>query len=1139
MKNTLLAKTLRGGGLKESSFNSKKIVLSLATISFLASYANATSGSTDACPETSTSTRSDSGSTTYNKTLSSNCTQGITIPNTISNVTLTIESNGTLQPGSGNSITLKGSNSTNRTLEKLINQGTIKGKIGIENESGFTGTITVKTFENKKTIDGHIYMGIWQGNGGTISIENFNNEGTITMTTMPNNHNDGVIYFEGTTHIKTFHNKQNGTIEGKGGINSISLKAQGNKTPTLENFINEGFIKGKIEIKNHHNGSFNGTITVGTFENKGTIDGDIYMGIETWGNNNIINNGTTSIENFNNEGIITSNNNDGGVYFQGDTRIKTFKNTGTIDGKTGQGVRFKGKGINIFENKNNGLRHAQVEGGIHINTFENTGFISGSGDNNQDMLFYSGGGVVMSGGTIETFKNSGTIQSTGTTNDPAGVKLNYAKVKTFENTNTGFISGTIGVLTTNGTIDNFINKGTIESKSEAAIKIRTSYSDISTITHFINEGTIKSASDGVLIESGNKIETLINKGTIESKSNGISFYDNGPGSSPDKTHLGKIILEKGSSIKAEKNGINIDHETARSIRVGGIEVQKGASVSGDEAGIVNERIIGDDDKKGGIIISGEVSGRIAGILNKGKGSIAGSIVVENGGKLDSIINDEGATIGRGITHNGEGDLVILSRGLVGKDDKGNTVTNNSGSVTIKDWVVSTNEEGKLRTVVIGGTKTDDVKVNSITVDQSNVDLNELNDIKNIISGVSTNNIADSVKTNGGGEISLSFDPLSGRLSTDVQLNASIAGANFRSSLATASKRATFIDNVMANAMQSFSLDSSGKSQKIALSEKGNLYADASDYIASDYIKNDYIKNDYIKNDYIKNDYIKSDLTQANYGLNKEHALFILPYLSSQSVELSLNEESKGHTKGTIIGYSTLKDSGIYGVYAGYEDTKMDSTYFDVNNISYYTGLKYFNTLFTTAKGQEVYIKAQAQAALIKNDFTKRIGKNEAKAKAHSYTYGINTALGMNFIADKNIFSPEAGFAYEGSYTEAFSMQDTRGRATVQGGERTYANHLNLFSTKTSFTWFRDWLPNLKTSVELGAKFNINPKVKARARFGNMKVNDEFHLPRVRKFASTSLIVPVNEAFYFSLNYNGMFDEKGNTHTGFAQFNYLW
>ncbi|SUW97077.1 autotransporter beta-domain-containing protein [Campylobacter jejuni subsp. doylei] len=1065
MKNTSLVKTL-GGGVKEYSFNSKKIVLSLATISFLASYANATDTS-NACP--TTSARSGSGSNkNYTISSGSNCS-GITLTNSQTS-TLTITNEGTIEASdyttsSSFAIGLTPSGNTSPTLENFNNQGTIKGKIKIENSNGFTGTITVGTFENKSggTIDGDIYMGLWNGSG-TISIENFNNAGTISGKSR----NEKGVHFEAQNgakvHIQTFKNS------------------------------------GSIESKDRQGVWFQGNVHVETFHNTGTISGGGKYSLDLNNNNN-----------------ADSRKGGGGVVMTQGT-IDTFKNSGTIESKDTQGVYFQGKG------------NAKV----HVKTFENTntGFISGSADGNFDREgqgFFSGGGVVMTQGTIDIFKNSGTIQSTGTTikHNPAGVKLIQATVKTFENTNTGLISGLIGILVTGGTIETFKNSGTIESTSQggrgAAIKIQTENNNPFSIAHFTNEGTIKSASDGVLIESGNKIETLINKGTIESKSNGISFYDNGPGSSPDKTHLGKIILEKGSSIKAEKNGINIDHETARSIRVGGIEVQKGASVSGDEAGIVNERIIGDDDKKGGIIISGEVSGRIAGILNKGKGSIAGSIVVENGGKLDSIINDEGATIGRGITHNGEGDLVILSRGLVGKDDKGNTVTNNSGSVTIKDWVVSTNEEGKLRTVVIGGTKTDDVKVNSITVDQSNVDLNELNDIKNIISGVSTNNIADSVKTNGGGEISLSFDPLSGRLSTDVQLNASIAGASFRSSLATASRRATFIDNVMANAMQSFSLGSD-KAQKIALSEKGNLYADASDYI---------------KNDSIMNDYIKSDLTQANYGLNKEHALFILPYLSSQSVELSLNEESKGHTKGTIIGYSTLKDSGIYGVYAGYEDKKMDSTYFDVNNISYYTGLKYFNTLFTTAKGQEVYIKAQVQAALIKNDFTKRIGKNEAKAKAHSYTYGINTALGMNFIADKNIFSPEAGFAYEGSYTEAFSMQDTRGQATVKGGERTYANHLNLFSTKTSFTWFRDWLPYLKTSVELGAKFNVNPKVKARARFGNMKVNDEFHLPRVRKFASTSLIVPVNEAFYFSLNYNGMFDEKGNTHTGFAQFNYLW
>ncbi|HEF7860237.1 TPA: hypothetical protein SBB50_001831, partial [Campylobacter jejuni] len=294
--------------------------------------------------------------------------------------------------------------------------------------------------------------------------------------------------------------------------------------------------------------------------------------------------------------------------------------------------------------------------------------------------------------------------------------------------------------------------------------------------------------------------------------------------------------------------------------------------------------------------------------------ISGSITNNSDNKLE-ISNGEGATIGGGITNNGNADLVISNQGSVGKDDHGNTVTNNgSGSVGIKDWVVSTDKDtGKLDTVVVGGSGKDNVKVENITVDQGNVNLDELGNINNIISGVNQGNIGN-IGTNGGGEISLSYDPLTGKLTTDFNLNASISGATFRSLISTTSRRSTFIDNVMGNSMQTFALASSSKSQSIAMSEKGNLYADASDYI-------------------------KSDLNNGSYGSNKEHSLFILPYTSSQNVELSLNEESKGHTKGTIIGYSTLKDSGIYGVYAGYEDTKMGSTYFDINNRTYYAGLK--------------------------------------------------------------------------------------------------------------------------------------------------------------------------------------------------------
>lgn len=648
-----------------------------------------------------------------------------------------------------------------------------------------------------------------------------------------------------------------------------------------------------------------------------------------------------------------------------------------------------------------------------------------------------------------------------------GVAIN-TKIDTF--TNNGFINSpgsgqwNNGIwISSNATIEKLVNNGTIKG-GHSAIMVTSQH--IKTVE---NTGIIHAEGEwgsSILLEYGGFIEHIINTGTISSNNVGIgSAYG----------VFGTLTIKDGGQVYAKYTAIGV----GRSQTLGDLYID-GRSNNGTVSGIYSE--------EHGILL--ENNSQTQKIELKNGGIIKG--------KIDGIRLINSASLSGEMILSGEGSRVEGGRG-VGILNRSGKI---EGSITIKDGAV-----------VIGGSGAFNVKVENITVDQSNVDLEELNDINNIISGVNQNNIGN-IGTNGSGEISLSYDPITGKLTTDFNLNASISGATFRSLISTTSRRSTFIDNVMGNSMQSFALASSSKSQSIAMSEKGNLYADASDYI-------------------------KSDLNNGSYGSNKEHSLFILPYTSSQNVELSLNEESKGHTKGTIIGYSTLKDSGIYGVYAGYEDTKMGSTYFDINNRTYYAGLKYFNTLFTTEKDQEVYIKAQGKAALIKNDLTKKIGNNEAKAEPNSYAYGVNTALGMNFISNKDIFSPEIGLAYEGGYTEAFSMKDTIGQATVKGGERTYANYLNLFSTKTSLTWFRDWLPNLKTSVELGAKFNINPKVEAEARFGNIKVSDEFDLPRVQKFVSTSFIVPVNEAFYFSLSYNGMFDKDGNTHTGFAQFNYLW
>ncbi|EOV9531359.1 hypothetical protein ACN5N2_000116 [Campylobacter jejuni] len=1115
MNKTALTKTYTKD-IQNSCLNSKKIVLSLATISFLASCTHAT-----LTPEIKT----------YEET------------------------NRHAKARSG----LQSRNSNNETINNLQ-------------------TLT-------KTIS---------GTGNTLVIES---SGTITIS------NDGqqAVNFQPNSSTSTFLNK--GTLIGGNNTASVQLGANGNNGVNIETFDNQGIIgngSSKFGVTVWGGGKDNPKSIINNFSNSGTIHSNtgesIYFGnakISSFANSGTIKSKQgagvnisqgTSIENFNNTGTIEGKKD--GIQINTNANVKTLKNTGTIQGFSAP-IRSSGGTIETLTNEGTMKGESigiYMSGGL-VKTLINKGTI-----NQNNSATWAAGIKLQNNSTIENIINTGSIRS-----NAFGISVTGGKFGTLTIKDGGMVYGkysaigvgqsqTLGDLYIDGSsskiygeengiaLDANSRTQKIELKNGGIIKgkihgIRLDNgASLSGEMILSGEGSrVEGGSGAGILNRSGKIEgsiTIKDGATVTATSNhAIANYRSG-------SITGGITVS-GKNTKLQGNISNIGNASIGS----DIKIEDGAKVEG---GLVNQ---GNGSISGSVQVSG--GGSIDSITNEGNGAISGSITVDKDSKLDSITNtstsstgisgsitnnsdnkleisnsgniggkiestgsadmvisnsnggtisggisssgsgstsisnSQGSTINNGITVSGSAQVEISNQGSVGKDENGNTVTNNgSGSVGIKDWLVSTDKNtGKLNTVVIGGSGKDNVKVENITVDQSNVDLEELNDINNIISGVNQNNIGN-IGTNGSGEISLSYDPITGKLTTDFNLNASISGATFRSLISTTSRRSTFIDNVMGNSMQSFALASSSKSQSIAMSEKGNLYADASDYI-------------------------KSDLNNGSYGSNKEHSLFILPYTSSQNVELSLNEESKGHTKGTIIGYSTLKDSGIYGVYAGYEDTKMGSTYFDINNRTYYAGLKYFNTLFTTEKGQEVYIKAQGKAALIKNDLTEKIGNNEAKAEPNSYAYGVNTALGMNFISNKDIFSPEIGLAYEGGYTEAFSMKDTIGQATVKGGERTYANYLNLFSTKTSLTWFRDWLPNLKTSVELGAKFNINPKVEAEARFGNIKVSDEFDLPRVQKFVSTSFIVPVNEAFYFSLNYNGMFDKDGNTHTGFAQFNYLW
>lgn len=1001
MNKTALTKTYTKD-IQNSCLNSKKIVLSLAAISFSASCTHATLTPEIETYEEATNrhTKARSGlqsRNSNNETINDSQTSTKTISDTGN--TLVIESSGTITISNGGQQAVNFTQGSSTST--FLNKGTLIGgnnaasvRLGVSRNNG----VTIETFNNQGIIgNGSSKFGVtvWGNSNNKSTINNFTNSGTIYSNTGES------IYF-GNANISSFANS--GTIKSKQGA-GVNI-SQGT---SIENFNNTGTIEGKkdgIQINTNAN--------VKTLKNTGTIQG-FSAPIRSSGG---------TIETLTNEGTMKGESI--GIYMSGGL-VKTLINKGTINQNNSAtwaaGIKLQNNStieniINTGSIRSNAFGISVTGGKFGTLTIKDGGMVYGK---------YSAIGVGQSQTLGDLYIDGSSSKIYGEEN---GIALDAnSRTQKIELKNGGIIKGKIhGIRLDNGAslsgemilsgegsrVEGGSGAGILNrsGKIEGSITIKDGATVTATSNHAIANSGSGSITGGITVSGKNtKLEGNISNIGNASIGSDIKIEDGakvegGLVNQGNGSISGSVQVSGGSSIDSitnEGNGaisgsITVDKDS---------KLDSITNTSTSSTGISGS-ITNNSDNKLEISNSGNIGGKIEStgsadmvISNSNGGTISGGISSSGSGST-SISNSQGSTINNGITVSGSAQVEISNQGSVGKDENGNTVTNNgSGSVGIKDWLVSTDKNtGKLNTVVIGGSRAFNVKVENITVDQSNVDLEELNDINNIISGVNQNNIGN-IGTNGSGEISLSYDPITGKLTTDFNLNASISGATFRSLISTTSRRSTFIDNVMGNSMQSFALASSSKSQSIAMSEKGNLYADASDYI-------------------------KSDLNNGSYGSNKEHSLFILPYTSSQNVELSLNEESKGHTKGTIIGYSTLKDSGIYGVYAGYEDTKMGSTYFDINNRTYYAGLKYFNTLFTTEKGQEVYIKAQGKAALIKNDLTEKIGNNEAKAEPNSYAYGVNTALGMNFISNKDIFSPEIGLAYEGGYTEAFSMKDTIG-----------------------------------------------------------------------------------------------------------------
>lgn len=302
MNKTALTKTYTKD-IQNSCLNSKKIVLSLAAISFSASCTHATlTPEIETYEETNRHAKARSGvrsKSSNNETIDNLQFSTKTISGTGN--TLVIESGGTItiSNGSQQAVNFTQDSSTSTFLNKgtlIGGNNTASVQLGANTNNG----VTIETFDNQGIIgNGSSRFGVtvWGTNSSKSTINNFTNSGTIHSNARES------IYF-GNANISSFANS--GTIKSKQGA-GVNIS----RGTSIENFNNTGTIEGKEDgIRINAN--------VKTLKNKGTIKGHA-ISIRSLGG---------TIDQLINEGIMDGES--AGIYMK-KSLVKTLRNSGTIN----------------------------------------------------------------------------------------------------------------------------------------------------------------------------------------------------------------------------------------------------------------------------------------------------------------------------------------------------------------------------------------------------------------------------------------------------------------------------------------------------------------------------------------------------------------------------------------------------------------------------------------------------------------------------------------------------------------------------------------------------------------------------------------------------------------------------------------
>ncbi|WP_412097319.1 autotransporter domain-containing protein [Campylobacter lari] len=678
--------SLKSSHLNNNLSFTKKTFLSLATISFLATCANASvvtigdqasNGSIEITKAKDSkilkekqvkNSRSISGGGCGSTTCTIEGSQDgpVTIGN--GGGTLTITKDGSINGNNSNAINVS-QDATNVTINNAgnVNGGSNNSGAAINIGDNRSGGATINNFTNSGTIgDGNnrFAITVWGKGDSKSTIETFNNSGLIQS-------GSGEAIYLGNTTINDFTNS--GTIKSTGGV-GVNV-ASGTNISTLNN---KGTISGSrgvsiasnstIENLNNSNTGFISSITiagngtVNNINNQGTINYirlDSNSKLGTLNNNGIISSDATGIhvnsgnvDLINNKNIIKGDTN--GIlvqrYNNDSANVKTIENTGTILGVNEVGllvITHNGK-IDLIDNKQTGL----IQGGIDairlfasfgkigkIEQVNNEGSIIGGQNGINIQEFSNNKGLV---NYINTITNKGTILG----QSGAGIYVNganqhikdYIKLEGSNALIAGgtagiYNKGTIGVNNNSGSLVNDNTGNVIDLKNGATIAALSPNKDGSFNFNtqgnaILNEGTIKG---NINLDDGSKIIGAINNKNIISGNIALN----------DKSYITSIINEENIQGSIDlKNKSHIDSIINSGTIEKGINLEKSTIGSIENSGIIGNGGIKLNESTIGSITNNEGAKADLDLKNN---SVVGTIT-NNGDML--ITRDETSSIGK-------------------------------------------------------------------------------------------------------------------------------------------------------------------------------------------------------------------------------------------------------------------------------------------------------------------------------------------------------------------------------------------------------------------------------------------------------------------------------------------------------------